>query len=142
MQARETTTTRRILGPVRPGAARPKLRDNYKAVPFFVAKTAPESKWSPLGSCYGGQPGEARKASPPGSVAAMAKRAREALGLSQAGLARAMGLPDAKRRTVSNLEGGYSTGYSGDARRILEYLGIQPPQEKPTRRDKGSPRNG
>lgn len=142
MQAREAKTTSRILGPVRSGAARPKLRDNYKAVPFFIAKTAPESKWSPLGSCCGGQAGEARKAQPPGSIAAMAKKAREALGLSQAGLAKAIGLPDAKKRTVSNLEGGYASGYSGDSRTILEWLGIQPPTAKPARSDRGRRHNG
>lgn len=140
MQARETP--RRLLGPVRGGTAQPRLRDNYRPVPFFVAKTAPESKWIPMGSCNGGQAGEVRKAQPPGSIAARAKKAREALGLTQAGLARAIGLPDAKKRTISNLEGGYASGYSGDSRTILEWLGIQPPAEKPRRSDKGAPRNG
>lgn len=140
MQARETP--RRLLGPVRGGTAQPRLRDNYRPVPFFVAKTAPESKWSTMGSRTGGQAGEARQAQPPGSIAAMAKKAREALGLTQAGLARSIGLPDSKKRAISNLEGGYASGYSGDSRAILEWLGIQPPTAKPARSDRGRRHNG
>ena len=108
------------LGPLKAGY-RPRIEDNYKPSPLQLVR--------PSGAPAHLEDEEPRKPKDYGPIAAAVRAAREKARMTQAAFAELIGV-DA--RVISEMETGQNIGYEPGARsrRVLEYLGIDPPTSK------------